>query len=91
MHVLDSARGTNGDGLTLRVARFEDGAWQPVKTVVTNDTGMSHLAAAVGTRSVVVFSVTDPRRWKPAGDRHRAVIAGELHSTIAAVLAALPS
>jgi 5-hydroxyisourate hydrolase len=39
VHVLDSARGTNGDGLTLRLARFEDGAWQPLKTVVTNDTG----------------------------------------------------
>ena len=59
--------------------------------VVTNDTGMSHLAAAVGTPSVVVFSVTDPRRWKPPGDRHRAVIAGELKPTVAAVLAALPS
>jgi ADP-heptose:LPS heptosyltransferase len=54
--------------------------------VVTNDTGMSHLVAAVGTPSVVVFSVTDPCRWKPAGDPHRAVVAGELEPTIAAVL-----
>lgn len=39
MHVLDSARGTNGDGLALRLARFEDGAWKPVKRVVTNAGG----------------------------------------------------
>jgi ADP-heptose:LPS heptosyltransferase len=54
--------------------------------VVTNDTGMSHLVAAVGTPSVIVFSVTNPRRWKPAGERHRAVVAGALEPTIAAVL-----
>jgi len=58
--------------------------------VVTNDTGMSHLAAAVGTPSVVVFTVTDPARWKPAGDRHRAVIAGALEPTVRAVLAEVP-
>jgi ADP-heptose:LPS heptosyltransferase len=45
--------------------------------VVTNDTGMSHLAAAVGTPSVVVFLVTDPRRWKPEAPIHVAVRAGD--------------
>jgi len=57
--------------------------------VVTNDTGMSHLAAAVGTPSVVVFTATDPRRWKPAPDRHHAVIAGALGPTIERVLTQL--
>jgi ADP-heptose:LPS heptosyltransferase len=59
--------------------------------VITNDTGMSHLAAAVGAPSVVVFSVTDPQRWKPAGDRHRAVLASSLPSTVAAVLCEVPA
>jgi ADP-heptose:LPS heptosyltransferase len=57
--------------------------------VITNDTGMSHLAAAAGTPSVVVFTVTDPARWKPIGERHHAVIAGALEPTVRAVLAVL--
>lgn len=42
--------------------------------VVTNDTGISHLAAAVGTDSVTIFSASDRARWEPVGlGRHVAV------------------
>lgn len=34
---------------------------------VGNDSGVSHLAAAVGTPGVVLFGPTDPRRWRPLG------------------------
>ncbi|HEX6992665.1 MAG TPA: glycosyltransferase family 9 protein [Gammaproteobacteria bacterium] len=44
--------------------------------LVTNDTGISHLAASVGTPSVVVFLASDPERWAPLRrERHRPVVA----------------
>ena len=42
------------------------------RIVVTNDTGMSHMAAALATRSVVICSGADPARFAPADHaRHR--------------------
>ncbi len=44
--------------------------------LVTNDTGISHLAAALATRSVIVFLASDPDRWAPIDrQRHRPVLA----------------
>jgi ADP-heptose:LPS heptosyltransferase len=34
---------------------------------VGNDSGVSHLAAAVGASGVVIFGPTDPARWRPMG------------------------
>jgi ADP-heptose:LPS heptosyltransferase len=41
---------------------------------VANDTGLSHVAAAAGTATVVVFGPTDPARWCPPGEHVRAVV-----------------
>ena len=34
---------------------------------VANDSGVAHLAAAVGASGVVIFGPTDPVRWRPIG------------------------
>lgn len=36
---------------------------------VGNDSGVSHLAAAVGTSGVVIFGPSDPARWRPIATR----------------------
>ncbi|MEB3357764.1 MAG: glycosyltransferase family 9 protein [Synechococcales bacterium] len=57
--------------------------------LVCNDTGISHLAAATNTPSVVVFSNSEVHRWAPLdGDRHHTVDARQLQSaTLEKVLA----
>jgi len=41
-----------------------------------NDSGISHLAALVGTPSVVLFGPTDPRTWSPRGTTVRVLQGG---------------
>jgi ADP-heptose:LPS heptosyltransferase len=55
--------------------------------LVTNDTGVSHIAAALETPSIVVFTCSDPRRWAPLDTgRHRPVLATSSADPIAEVL-----
>lgn len=52
--------------------RFDDlyalGCWlSTARVYIGNDSGISHLAAAVGTPVVAIFTCTDPRVWAPRG------------------------
>ncbi len=64
---------------TLPQARRFDGldelaAWLAgARLYIGNDSGISHLAAAVGTPAVVLFGPTDPRVWAPRGNGVRVI------------------
>jgi ADP-heptose:LPS heptosyltransferase len=56
--------------------------------VVTNDTGAAHVADAVGTPSVAVFTTPDPERWRPRDlDLHRVVASSSGPASVDAVRA----
>ena len=59
-----------------------------------NDSGVSHLAGAAGTPSVVLFGPTDPGLWRPIGDHVRVLhgASGDIAATsVEEVLEALRS
>jgi ADP-heptose:LPS heptosyltransferase len=44
------------------------GCWlRQARLYIGNDSGISHLAAAVGTPAVTIFGPTDPAVWAPQG------------------------
>lgn len=49
------------------------GLLEQARVYLGNDSGVSHLAAGLGTRTVAVFGPTDPALWRPRGPRVRVV------------------
>jgi ADP-heptose:LPS heptosyltransferase len=63
----------------LRNLSLEDlaGVLGQADLLVGHDSGLSHLAAALGVPTVAIFGPTDPARWAPLG-RHVSVLRGGL-------------
>jgi len=59
------------DAMVLRDASLRQltALFEQVRGFVGNDSGLSHLAAAVGCPSLVLFGPTDPVLWRPLGKR----------------------
>lgn len=62
---------------------------------VGNDSGVSHLAAAVGACGVAIFGPTDPARWRPLGrvtalraEPNASIPVAEVASAVASLIAA---
>jgi heptosyltransferase-2 len=47
-----------------------------VDLLVTNDTGIMHVGAAVGVPVLSLFGPTDPGQWAPVGPKHRYISSG---------------
>ena len=57
---------------------YDVGCWiASARVYIGNDSGITHLAAAVGTPVVAIFGPTDPAIWAPRGERVR-VVSGNL-------------
>ena len=68
---------------------YELGCWLArARVYIGNDSGISHLAAAVGTPTIVLFGPTDPAVWAPRGPNVRVLDRMESVEP-AAVLAAI--
>lgn len=74
-HEMEKTIGENGFRVVTGLSILEMAALFRLNggTVLCNDTGIMHLAAGVGAKTVALFGETDPARWKPPGDAVRVI------------------
>lgn len=77
------------DGARRFESRLELAHWlAEARVYLGNDSGVSHLAASVGTPVVALFGPTDPAVWAPRGDRvtildqRTATVPGVVHACL---------
>jgi len=64
---------------------YELGCWiSQARVFIGNDSGISHLAAAVGTPVVAIFLSTDPLVWTPRGERIAALVNPRVEEVVSA-------
>lgn len=60
---------------------YELACWlATARLYIGNDSGITHLAAAVGTRVIALFGPTDPSIWAPRGQNVRVIAQPTLES-----------
>jgi ADP-heptose:LPS heptosyltransferase len=70
--------------------RFEDlydlACWiAKARVYIGNDSGIAHLAAAVGTPVIAIFMATDPMVWAPRGGHVRVLVRPRVEDVVKAV------
>jgi len=69
---------------------YDLGCWiSTARVYIGNDSGIAHLAAAVGTPVIAIFLVSDPRVWAPRGDQVTVLEHPSVDDVVTAVRAAL--
>jgi ADP-heptose:LPS heptosyltransferase len=64
---------------------YELACWiSRARVYIGNDSGISHLAAAVGTPVVAIFLSTDPGVWSPRGEKVRALVNPSVEAVVSA-------
>lgn len=64
----------NEHALVTSPVRFAASVIKHCDVFVTNDTGMMHVAASVGTPTLSLFGPTDPLQWAPIGRQHHFIL-----------------
>jgi heptosyltransferase III len=69
---------------------YELACWvAQARLYIGNDSGVSHLAAAVGTPTLAIFLTTDPAIWAPRGAHVRVLLQPTVGAVLTAALQAL--